>query len=194
MREIANDPRMIATGSIIFKTCAGCHGAEGQGVIGVGPKLNSETFLAAASDDFLIHTISNGRAGTTMIAWSHQYSRDEIYSVISYIRSWGDVPPANLDEHQLSGHAKAGEQIFSHICAGCHGAHGGGYQETANGTGIGREAFLSVVSNGYLRYIIKYGKSGSKMRPFSRYSKVAVANLDDQQIEDVIVYLRANAW
>ena len=66
--------------------------------------------------------------------------------------------------------------------------------ESANGTGIGRAGFLDSVSNGYLRYVIKHGKSSTPMRPFAAGSKVAVANLSDSQIEDVIAFLRAGAW
>ena len=32
------------------------------------------------------------------------------------------------------------------------------------------------------------------MLPFSKKSRIAVANLTDAEIEDVIAYLRAKAW
>ena len=32
------------------------------------------------------------------------------------------------------------------------------------------------------------------MKPFAKGSRVAVANLSDQEIEDVIAYLRHRAW
>ncbi len=66
--------------------------------------------------------------------------------------------------------------------------------ETANGTGIGREAFLDSATNGYLRYVIKHGKSDTPMRGFAGDDPVAVANLDDDEIENVIAYLRDHAW
>ncbi len=80
------------------------------------------------------------------------------------------------------------------MCSGCHGRSGAGYQETANGTGIGRKAFLDAASNGFIRYIVSYGKSQTKMRGFASKNITAVANLSDQEIEDTIAYLRANAW
>lgn len=194
MREITDQPKLIARGRELFVACGGCHGKDGEGVIGAGPRLNSDTFLAAAADEMLIRTIEHGREGTTMIAWGQQYPREDLYAIVSYIRSWKDVPPVTLDERPLAGNVERGATLFRDICAACHGVSGGGYQETANGTGIGRKAFLQSVSNGFLRYIIKHGKSGTKMRPFAEGSKVAVANLDEQQIEDVIVYMRASAW
>ncbi len=80
------------------------------------------------------------------------------------------------------------------MCSGCHGRSGAGYQETANGTGIGRKGFLDSASNGFIRYIVSHGKSQTKMRGFAAKNITAVANLSHQEIEDTIAYLRANAW
>ena len=104
------------------------------------------------------------------------------------------VEPAVLDESELEGVAENGQRIFRAVCSGCHGRSGAGYQETANGTGIGRKAFLDSASNGFLRYIVSHGKSQTKMRGFAASNITAVANLSDQEIDDTIAYLRANAW
>ena len=50
------------------------------------------------------------------------------------------------------------------------------------------------VSDGYLRYMIKNGKTGTQMKPFSSKSELSIANLTDLQVEDVIAYLRTNVW
>lgn len=194
MRWIATSAENVNKGKMFFAACGACHGTQGEGRQGIGPRLNSKTFLAAASDDFLMRTISKGRAGTTMIPWGASYQPDVIESIIAYIRSLNPVPAATLNESPLAGDVTRGQALYASICAACHGRTGAGYQETANGTGIGRAAFLNEVSNGYLRYIIKHGKSGTKMRPFDKKSKVAVANLTDQQIDDVIAYLRSQSW
>jgi len=194
MRSVEVTAARVATGQGLFAACAACHGAEGEGRIGIGPRLNSESFLQAASDQFLLDTITNGRAGTTMIAWGQSYSPEQIQSLVAYIRSWKETSPAELDERPLAGDALAGASTFGSICAGCHGRTGAGYQETANGTGIGRKGFLDKATNGYLRYIVHNGKTGTQMQPFDEASRVAVANLSDQDIDDVIVHLRASAW
>ena len=194
MRTIEVAPEAVAEGQALFAVCASCHGARGEGRMGIGPRLNSTSFLAAASDDLLVRTITQGRAGTTMIGWGASFESAQIEAIVAYLRSWADVPPAALDERPLEGTAAAGAETFRNICASCHGQQGGGYLESANGTGIGRSAFLSEVSNGYLRYLIQNGKSGTPMRPFSEKSRVAVANLSDRQIADVIAHLRASAW
>ncbi len=194
MRWVANDATKIAKGKALFAACGACHGTEGEGRQGIGPRLNSKTFLAAASDNFLMQTISKGRTGTTMIPWGASFKAEDIQSIIAFIRSLNPVSPATLNEAPLAGDTTRGRDVYASICAACHGRTGAGYQETSNGTGIGRAAFLNTVSNGFLRYIIKHGKSGTTMRPFAKESKVAVANLSNQQIEDVIAHLRAQSW
>lgn len=193
-RWVESSPRSVELGKASFGTCMGCHGEDATGRIGIGPRIASESYLAAASDDFLVQTIKNGRAGTTMIPWSSILSDEQIHALVSYLRSLHPVEPAALDESKLEGLPANGEKIFRSICSGCHGRSGAGYQETANGTGIGRKAFLDSASNGFIRYIINHGKTLTKMRGFSPKGPTAIANLSAQEIEDTIAYLRANAW
>ncbi len=195
MRTVEVTAAKAAKGDKLFaERCQTCHGEKGVGRIGIGPALNSKTFLAAAADEVLINTIKKGRAGTTMIPWGTSMSDADVESIVAAIRTWTKVDAAKLNEAPNTGDAKAGAKTFELICSGCHGRKGAGYMETANGTGIGRKAFLSEVSDGYLRYIVKHGKSGTKMRPFARDSKVGVADLKDEDIENVIAYLRGKAW
>lgn len=193
-RWVEPSAKKIELGKATFGMCMACHGEDASGRVGIGPRIASKTYLAAASDDFLAHTIKHGRSGTTMIPWEKILSDQQIEAVISYLRSLDPVEPAVLDESELKGVAANGERIFRAVCSGCHGRSGAGYQETANGTGIGRKAFLDSASNGFIRYIVSYGKSQTKMRGFASKNITAVANLSDQEIEDTIAYLRANAW
>lgn len=193
-REVTLSDEKIAKGKALFAACAACHGTAGEGKVGTGPRLASKSFLEAAGDDFLKKTISEGRAGTTMIAWKNSYSPEQIEALVAYIRSLLPTEPAELNEAPLRGDSARGGKIFSKVCAKCHGRNGAGYQESSSGTGIGRKAFLETASNGYLRYILKHGKSLTPMRPFDKNEPTAEANLTDQEIDDIIAYLRANAW
>ena len=114
--------------------------------------------------------------------------------LLAYLRSLQPIEPAELNEAKLAGNAKVGSRLFQSICSACHGRNGAGYQETANGTGIRRKAFLASVTDGFLRYLVKHGKDQTMMRPFGGKSRVAVANLTDAQIEDVLTFMRHNAW
>ena len=193
-RTIEVTPKKAGAGKLVYQRCAPCHGSEAEGRVGIAPRLASKTFLQAASDAMLVATISNGRAGTTMIPWGAAMKAAEMEQVIAWLRYETPTEPVKLDESPVRGSAKEGEKLYRDICAMCHGRSGAGYQESGSGTGIGRAAFLDTVSDGFLRFIIKNGKSDTGMRPFSRKSFAAVANLTDQQIEDVISYLRRAAW
>ncbi len=193
-RWVEASAKSIELGKATFGLCMGCHGEDAAGRVGIGPRIASKSYLAAASDDFLARTIRNGRSGTTMIPWEKVLNGQQVEAVIAYLRSLDPVEPAVLDESELKGVAENGERIFRAVCSGCHGRSGAGYQETANGTGIGRKAFLDSASNGFIRYIVSYGKSQTKMRGFASKNITAVANLSNREIEDTIAYLRANAW
>ena len=194
MRWVESTPRAIELGKSTFGTCMGCHGTDGVGRIGIGPRIASETYLQAASDDFLVRTIKEGRTGTTMIPWGAAFNDETIHALVAYLRSLSPVEPATLDESALAGDPAKGAVVFRNICSGCHGRSGAGYQETANGTGIGRKVFLDTASNGFIRFIVGQGKSQTKMRGFAADNITAVANLTPEEIDDTIAYLRANAW
>jgi cytochrome c oxidase cbb3-type subunit 3 len=193
-RWVKTTPDAVELGQASFGVCMGCHGIGGVGRIGVGPRIASETYLQAASDDFLVRTIKEGRSGTTMVPWGAAFNDAQIEALVAYLRSLSPGAPAVLDESKLVGDPANGEVIFRNICSGCHGRSGAGYQETANGTGIGRKAFLDSASNGFIRFIVGQGKSQTKMRGFAADNITAVANLTPREIDDTIAYLRANAW
>jgi cytochrome c oxidase cbb3-type subunit 3 len=193
-RYIKATPEMLKRGKAAFGACMGCHGEKAEGRIGIGPRLASKTFLEASSDIFLVNTIKNGRAGTTMTAWGTSYSNQQIESVVAYIRSLQPSDPGTLNEGPLAGDPVEGEGHYRAICATCHGRNGGGYMETSNGTGIGRKVFLDGATDGFIRYIANSGKSHTKMRGFGEKDPMAVANLTEKQVDDVIAHLRKNAW
>lgn len=193
-RTVQVEPWAVAQGKGLFAQCAPCHGQSAEGRVGFAPSLASKSFLETATDDMLIRTIKKGRPGTTMISWESSLNDGQVRSIVAYLRSLTPTEPAALDESPLRGDADRGGKVFSDICRMCHGNTGAGYQESVSGTGIGRKVFLDEVSDGYLRRIIRRGKSGTPMRAFSTKTVTAVANLTDQEIEDVIAFLRRSAW
>jgi cytochrome c oxidase cbb3-type subunit 3 len=82
-----------AAGKRLFESiCAGCHGAQGRG--GEGPALNNKVLLGAATDTYLVETISRGRRATAMAGFltpsptRPALSRAEIETVVAYLRSF----------------------------------------------------------------------------------------------------------
>ncbi|GGS01835.1 c-type cytochrome [Deinococcus sedimenti] len=102
------DPAVVATinkewptvGKQAFASCAGCHGAEGQG--GIGPKLaGNEKIL---KDPVYVHTIIvKGKGGMPA---QTQLSETQVYAVANYVlNSWGNkieepLTPATVAEGQ----------------------------------------------------------------------------------------------
>lgn len=80
-------------GAEVFKsTCESCHGPQGHGdgVAGQGldPKpRNLAELQAATGDDFLFWRIYSGKPGASMIAWNGVLTEEEIWQVVSFIRT-----------------------------------------------------------------------------------------------------------
>jgi len=80
-------------GAEIFRTnCETCHGPQGHGDGPAGQALDPRPKdLAAlqrlASDDYLFWRISTGKQGTSMVAWEGILSEEQIWRVISFIRT-----------------------------------------------------------------------------------------------------------
>ncbi len=87
-----------AAGKALFgSTCAGCHGAMGEGA--EAPALNNQVLLASATDTYLVETIGRGRRGTVMQGFldpsptRRTLSAQEIESVVAFVRTWEKGKP-----------------------------------------------------------------------------------------------------
>ncbi len=77
---------------IFASTCASCHGetGKGDGIAGqsLEPKPKDLTQVnALASDGFLFWRISKGSPGTAMIGWAGILDEEQIWQVITFIRT-----------------------------------------------------------------------------------------------------------
>ncbi len=185
-------PEAIEKGKVLFtENCVVCHQENGTGLAGVAPSLTNKELLSFASDRFLFETIRDGRAPTPMPSFGEVLKPEEIKSIIVYLRSFGKQPVVGdqVDNDRVAmGDPRLGKRWFSQICAGCHGTNGEGYEGSGSGTAIGKPGFLSKASDGFIRSIIKNGRSNTPMRGFSGAG--GLANLTDQEIDDIITYLR----
>ena len=80
-------------GAEIFRTnCEMCHGARGHGDGPAGQALdpkprNLANLQAQAGDDFLFWRISEGKPGTSMVAFKGILSEEQIWQLVSFIRT-----------------------------------------------------------------------------------------------------------
>ena len=170
--------------------CSACHQIGGTGLVGLAPSIRNRDFLAIASDNFIRATIAGGRAGTAMVP-RPDLDYSYVSEIIAYLRSL-DVPnPISItvdDSWKASGDAARGGEHFALYCAYCHGTNGEGYIAGGSGPGIGLEGFLNVASDDYIAKTVKHGRVGSAMRAFD--GAKGLANLSQQDINDIIVWLR----
>ena len=187
-------PSMLKEGKDLFnENCAACHQADAIGAPGVAPSLTNPELLSIASDKFLMATIRYGREDTGMAPFDH-LGRKGIQAIVAYLRSHA-MGPNRADEvnsePDAHGDPRLGKQWYDYICSTCHGLAGDGYEAGGTGSAIGLRGFLGKASGGFIRETIRKGRSNTRMMPFQ--GPAGLANLSDQKIDDIIVYLRGLA-
>lgn len=171
--------------ALYARTCAVCHGPQGEGYkADRAPALAHPSFLASVDDAFLREAITHGRNNSTMSAWSKQHggplSSEDIEAVIAFIRSFEQGARMTLDEHPLYGDAKRAAPVYKRLCARCHGERGVGGPDLQ----IGNPRLLKTASNGFLRFAIWAGRPGTDMNAFG-------GTLSTQEIEDMVALVRS---
>jgi len=88
---------LVSSGGQLWPlNCASCHGVNGQGV--TAPALNSQEFLASATDEQIHGIIAGGVPGSEMPAWLNEYggplTDQQIQALIAYLRSWQKLAPS----------------------------------------------------------------------------------------------------
>ena len=119
----------LAGGRIAFaNSCAGCHGAGGQGAPGGFPSLADDDWLYGGTLDDIRTTIRHGvrngedaeARGTAMPAFLQAgLTMPQIGDLADHVLSLSGAGPANA----------AGAALFAESCAACHGERGEGNRE-----------------------------------------------------------------
>ncbi len=83
------EPGDASAGRRLFEgTCSACHGMGGEGLS--GPSLKTSAFVQNASDEEIFVTISQGRVGKGMPAWSAAagglFTDRQIRDLVAYVR------------------------------------------------------------------------------------------------------------
>jgi mono/diheme cytochrome c family protein len=80
-------------GAKVFKSnCEMCHGSQGHGDGPAGGSLdpkpkNLAVLQKSAADDYLFWRISDGKPGTSMVAWKGILTEEQIWQVVTFIRT-----------------------------------------------------------------------------------------------------------
>lgn len=88
---VDGDAAAIDAGMMTYAmSCALCHGdtGAGDGPSGMStPPATDFTSVTNQADDYMLWRISEGVPGTTMAGYSSSLSQDQIWQVVSYIRT-----------------------------------------------------------------------------------------------------------
>ncbi|HEX3853502.1 MAG TPA: c-type cytochrome [Polyangiaceae bacterium] len=176
--------KLTRGGELYGRMCAVCHGANGEGYkADQAPRLAQPDFQASVSDQYLREAIKNGRMGTTMSAWSTNrggpLADHDVEELIKFLRTWSKGARATLDEKPANGDMARGSNTYARECFSCHGVKGVGGPNIH----IGNPQLMQTATNGYVRYAIRKGRTGTQMPSFS-------PKLSDSDIEDVVALLR----
>ena len=75
------------------ETCVGCHGPDGDAIVGVN--FRTGQFRNASSDPDLMEIIRDGIPDTAMPPGN--YDRSELTALVAYLRTMGDIDSSNVD-------------------------------------------------------------------------------------------------
>jgi len=170
--------------------CSRCHGEHGEGA--TGPAILNKDFLLTADDQFIYQTIANGRVHTPMHGWIRPGNQDggirpeEIRQIILFMRSCYDTAWEYNYSGPTLGDKTVGKEIFTSLCAECHGTHGTGLKAPT----LNDQVFLNAATNGFLLATITLGRPGTEM-PVWGASTVTRQPLTSKQRNDLVAYIRS---
>jgi mono/diheme cytochrome c family protein len=161
------DPSSEPQGQELFKQyCSTCHG---------------ERVPTASDVDQARQIIATGGAHQTMPVWGNVLTQEQIDALVNYI----------INSSQGTS-LQQGQTLFSQNCAPCHGDFGEGGPNPANPNQIiapiGTADFLNTRDDPTLFQIISQGQPNQGMSPFGSANG---GNLDDDQINSIVAYLRS---
>jgi mono/diheme cytochrome c family protein len=183
---VRGDP--VRGDSLFYYNCSRCHGRYGEGDL--GPAVLNSDFLNAATDEFLLESISRGREHTPMFGWTQQARAGkklvpaDVSDVIAYMRS---APrPDFLPPGASAGNPEHGGELFRELCAQCHGGSGEGLKAPA----LNNQEFLGAATNGYLLATLTLGRRGTPMPSWGTGS-AQHRQLTPGERKDLVAFVRS---
>jgi len=190
--EVVRPEQVLDFDTLYRENCSGCHGADGKG--GASIALRDPVFLAIA-DDPTIHDIAErGVPGTQMAPFAQSkggmLTEAQIGALVRGIRGWAaNVPRDGLPPFlaQSPGDPQRGAGVYATFCASCHGPDG---QGAKGGSAIANGAYLSLVSDQYLRTTIIAGRP--ELGAPDWRGNVAGRPMTSEEISDVVAWLTSH--
>ncbi|HKW99133.1 MAG TPA: c-type cytochrome [Bryobacteraceae bacterium] len=137
----SGDSAAAQSGYLVFRIyCSPCHGIHAQG--GRGPDLTRGVYAHGDRDEDLYRTIGNGVPGTEMAGLGGELGDDNVWRVVTYLRSI-----VHRENAAVPGNPAAGEKLFwtKGACGQCHVVNAKGGHLGPELSLIGRERSLEYL-------------------------------------------------
>jgi len=188
--EVARPEQVLDFNTLYKENCSGCHGADGKN--GAAISLRDPVFLAIADDAAIRNIAAGGVPGTQMTPFAQSkggmLTDEQIGVLVRGIRGWAraDFPRAGLPAFaaQSAGDPERGASVYAIFCVSCHGPDG---QGAKGGSAIANAAYLSLVSDQYLRTITIAGRP--ELGAPDWRGNVTGRPMTSDEISDVVAWL-----
>jgi mono/diheme cytochrome c family protein len=159
--KVVRPDQVLDFNTLYKENCSGCHGADGKG--GASIALRDPVYLSIADAATLRNVAARGVPGTQMPPFAQSQggmlTDEQIGVLVHGVRAWArayvsadGIPPYAA---QSPGDPQRGAGVYAIFCASCHGPNGQGGK---GGSSIANGAYLSLVSDQYLRTIAITGR------------------------------------
>jgi cytochrome c oxidase cbb3-type subunit III len=188
-------PENITSFKVLYQqNCAGCHGANGQ--MGSATNLSNPEYEAIVDDATLHDILAKGQPGTLMPGFGKSsgcfLTDGQIDILVHGLRaSWSkgnilaglNAPPYKAEK---PGDTTHGQQVYTSVCAQCHGAPGGPPGKAGS---ILDGSFLALISDQTIRTTVITGRPDLGMPDWR--SLVKGQPLSNQDVDDVVAWVIA---
>jgi mono/diheme cytochrome c family protein len=187
--EATSGAPLVLGQQLFTENCASCHGDLGEG--GENPALpgdiiapiSTAEYLKTRDDLTLRSIIAQGQPNFGMSPFGSPFGgpldNDQIDSLVVYLRSWEEDPPVELPpEITVDTVDLSGFDIYTEICAQCHGITGSG----GVGPSLRAEAFRTTNSSQQIFDTISLGHDVTDMIAWG-------AILSSEQIQQLVSFI-----
>ncbi len=177
-------------GEVLYnRFCVQCHG---EGTYGSWdpffhrfmPAVRGAGLRSVADRDYLKKAIEQGRPGTLMPAWGKTgggLTPAQVDALADYLAGGAAPEKKPSAAPQPRGDARRGGELFSQLCAGCHG-------NNQLAPSLGNSAFQAAASDEFITRTIRRGRPDTVMPAFQREG---ADGLGEDEIDDLLAYLRS---
>jgi cytochrome c oxidase cbb3-type subunit 3 len=186
-------PNQIKDFAVLYSTnCLACHGDEKT--LGPAVAMSNPVYLSIAPKDVMRKAIAEGIPGTMMPGYSAavggMLTDEQINILVDGIHNWSaGHPPAGSNQLPYaapSGDKERGATVYAQDCEQCHGKDGTGGKFGS----VVDPAYLSLVSDQYLRTIIIAGRPELGMPNYQEY--VPGKPMTAEEVADLVAWLSSH--